>query len=115
MFYTNRSTATKTFHGVTFGPGETKEVFGIINDPQFIPSSTRQEPPKCDRSTKPESHSVDVKPLESVSADKAVKKKLQKQITSTSHVESNVVTSSEEKLSINPDSGKEEISENKEV
>lgn len=46
MFYTNRSTITKTFHGVTFRPGETKEVFGIINDPKMAVSSTRQEPPK---------------------------------------------------------------------
>lgn len=55
MFYTNRSTITKTFHGVTFRPGETKEVFGIINDPSFVHSSTRQEPPKCDRSKSIES------------------------------------------------------------
>lgn len=48
LYYTNGSTITKTFHGVTFGPGETKEVFGIINDPKFVLSSTRQEPPKCD-------------------------------------------------------------------
>lgn len=46
MFYTNGSAITKTFHGVTFQPGETKEVFGYINDPYFYISSKRQEPPK---------------------------------------------------------------------
>lgn len=46
MYYTNGSTITKTFHGVTFGPGETKEVFSIINDPKFVLSSARKEPPK---------------------------------------------------------------------
>ena len=49
MFYTNRSTVKKTFHGVTFKPGETKEVFGVINDPKMALSSTRQEPPKRGR------------------------------------------------------------------
>ena len=49
MFYTNRSLVTKTFHGVTFRPGETKEVFGNINDPKMVLSSTRQEPPKRGR------------------------------------------------------------------
>ena len=48
MYYTNGSTITKTFHGVTFGPGETKEVFGIINDPKFVLTSVRKEPPKRD-------------------------------------------------------------------
>ena len=48
LYYTNGSSITKTFHGVTFGPGETKEVFGIINDPKFTISSKRQEPPKCE-------------------------------------------------------------------
>ena len=46
MYYTNGSSITKTFHGVTFGPGETKEVSGIINDPKFVLSHPRQEPPK---------------------------------------------------------------------
>ena len=46
LYYTNGSTTTKTFHGVTFRPGETKEVFGIINDPKFVQSSMRQEPPQ---------------------------------------------------------------------
>lgn len=49
MFYTNGSSITKTFHGVTFQPGETKEVFGYINDPYFYISSKRQEPPKRER------------------------------------------------------------------
>lgn len=48
MYYTNGSLITKTFHGVTFGPGETKEVSGIINDPKFSRSSPCKEPPRCE-------------------------------------------------------------------
>lgn len=32
MFYKNTSYSAKTFYGVTFGPGETKEVDGMINN-----------------------------------------------------------------------------------
>lgn len=49
MVYTNGSSITKTFHGVTFQPGDTKDVSGIINDPTFVKSSTRKEPPKRSR------------------------------------------------------------------
>ena len=76
MFYTNRSSITKTFHGVTFRPGDTKEVFGIINDSAFIHSSTRQEPPKCDRS-------VSSKSKESSSEKSVVLKRGRKKATST--------------------------------
>lgn len=34
--YKNTSRASKTFHGVTFKPGETKEVSGWINDTCMI-------------------------------------------------------------------------------
>lgn len=47
MIYQNRSSATKTFYGVTFKPGETKEVTGIINHPQFVSvESLPKEPAK---------------------------------------------------------------------
>lgn len=36
MRYKNTSLAKKTFWGVTFKAGETKEVSGYINDPTFI-------------------------------------------------------------------------------
>lgn len=36
MIYKNLSHATKTFYGVTFKPGEEKEVEGYINDTKFI-------------------------------------------------------------------------------
>lgn len=36
MRYKNTSLAKKTFWGVTFKAGETKEVSGFINDPAFI-------------------------------------------------------------------------------
>ena len=57
MYYTNGSKITKTFHGVTFKPGETKEVFGTINDPKFVLS--RQEPPQRDNSTSSKSEVED--------------------------------------------------------
>ena len=36
MFYKNTSMKPKTFHGVTFKPGEAKDVSKYINDPTFI-------------------------------------------------------------------------------
>ena len=51
MMYTNGSSVTKTFHGVVFQPGDTKDVSGIINDPTFVKSSVRKEPPKRSRRT----------------------------------------------------------------
>lgn len=35
-FYKNNSVSSKTFHDVTFGPGETKGVNGNINDPKMV-------------------------------------------------------------------------------
>lgn len=34
--YKNLSLTTKKFYGVTFKPGEIKEVPGYINDPKFV-------------------------------------------------------------------------------
>ena len=36
MFYKNISYFVKTFHGVTFNPGETKEVADFINHPKML-------------------------------------------------------------------------------
>ena len=36
MFYKNISYSTKTFYGVTFKPGEIKEVAGDVNSPWMI-------------------------------------------------------------------------------
>lgn len=36
MLYKNTSIIAKTFYGVTFKPGETKEVSQYINDPKMI-------------------------------------------------------------------------------
>lgn len=45
--YKNVSNTTKTFHGVTFKPGDIKECPGIINHSQFIRvKSVPKEPPK---------------------------------------------------------------------
>lgn len=47
LVYKNNSKVTKTFHGVTFKPGEVKECPGYINDVTFIRlSSMPKEPPK---------------------------------------------------------------------
>lgn len=37
MYYKNLSCIAKTFYGVTFQPGEIKEVDGIINDKMVVP------------------------------------------------------------------------------
>lgn len=39
MIYKNLSRTTKTFYGVTFGPGETKEVSGNIVHKDMLPVS----------------------------------------------------------------------------
>lgn len=45
--YKNTSLATKTFYGVTFKPGEVKEVPGYINDDRLVRvESVPEEPPK---------------------------------------------------------------------
>lgn len=36
MIYKNLGYTTRTFHGVTFNPGDTKEVNGYINAKEFI-------------------------------------------------------------------------------
>lgn len=46
MIYKNTSYTTKTFYGVKFKPGETKEVSGFINDPKMIRvNQLPKEPP----------------------------------------------------------------------
>lgn len=63
MKYQNLSYSTKTFYGVTFKPGEVKDVPGPINHTYFVPvlqSSEKsevqpvmnQEPPKTSSSLK---------------------------------------------------------------
>lgn len=47
MFYRNTSDVKKTFHGITFKPGEVKDSPGYINDPKFERvESMPKEPPK---------------------------------------------------------------------
>lgn len=46
MFYKNTSYITKTFYGVTFKPGEVKEVENFINDSKMIRvNELPKEPP----------------------------------------------------------------------
>lgn len=50
MFYKNTSFITQTFYGVQFKPGETKEVPGYINSPNFIKIlEPPKEPPKVSK------------------------------------------------------------------
>lgn len=44
--YKNLSLATKTFYGVTFKPGDEKDVPGYINAPKFIRISKIEVPKK---------------------------------------------------------------------
>ena len=56
MFYKNNSVVTKTFYGVTFKPGEIKEVPGYITYKNFefvaAPKQLPKEPHKVKQSTK---------------------------------------------------------------
>lgn len=63
MKYQNLSYSTKTFYGVTFKPGDVKDVPGPINHTYFVPVSEKktanknyptlaQEPPKTGSSPK---------------------------------------------------------------
>ena len=53
MIYKNTSIIQKTFHGITFQPGEIKEVPGYINDKSFVRvSKMPKEPPKRNDSAK---------------------------------------------------------------
>lgn len=53
MFYKNNSDTAKTFYGITFKPGEIKEVPGYVNDKEFERVSTMpKEPPKRVESSK---------------------------------------------------------------
>lgn len=51
--YKNLSLATKTFYGVTFKPGEEKDVPGFINDLKFVRVSKKSKPVITDIVKKP--------------------------------------------------------------
>ena len=46
--YKNLSLATKTFYGVTFKPGEEKDVPGFINDLKFVRVPNLSKKPNVD-------------------------------------------------------------------
>ena len=46
--YKNLSLATKTFYGVTFKPGEAKDVPGFINDLKFVRVHNLSKKPNVD-------------------------------------------------------------------
>lgn len=59
MKYKNISSATLAIYGVTFGPGEVKEVPGAINAPQFVHTDepvteTKPEQPSVEITTEPQ-------------------------------------------------------------
>lgn len=59
MFYRNNSFVTKTFYGITFRPGDVKEVPGYINDKRFdvVAAPKQKEPPKSvEQPTKSDVH-----------------------------------------------------------
>lgn len=64
MVYKNISNSKKQFYGVTFKPGEVKEVPGFVNDKHMIASTL---PPAVKTDAKP------VKPTKSTGLDKSVK------------------------------------------
>ena len=55
MTYRNTGILAKTFYGVTFNPGESKNVPGYINDPSFVISSVEyiEQNNKEDKPEKP--------------------------------------------------------------
>lgn len=57
MYYKNNSTGTKTYHGVTFKPGEIHQVNGYINNIKFeqvdAPVVERKLTPKVETKLKP--------------------------------------------------------------
>ena len=46
IYYRNTSSATKTFYGVTFNPGEVKAVSGYINNDKFVKVDASELPVK---------------------------------------------------------------------
>ena len=55
MFYKNTSIIAKTFYGVTFKPGETKSVSGLINDPKMIKVKELPKKPTSGSTPQPKS------------------------------------------------------------
>lgn len=69
MIYKNISSSVKTFHGVTFKPGEIKEVPGYINSKYFIRvNSMPQEPPRSVESVEKPSRSKTKKDTKDLAA-----------------------------------------------
>ena len=58
--YLNLSVVTKTYYGVTFAPGETKEVPGYINDKAFIRVDNKSSQKRSNRPAQ----KVDLKPVQ---------------------------------------------------
>lgn len=73
MFYRNASYTVKTFYGVTFQPGETKEVNGqinnkwmiLVNNPKTSPKQqlkpSSEKPEEANKNKQPESLKAEAK------------------------------------------------------
>jgi len=63
MTYRNTGILAKTFYGVTFNPGESKNVPGYINDPSFVISSVEhiEQNNKEDKTEKPSKQNKECK------------------------------------------------------
>lgn len=82
MFYKNTSYTTKTFYGVTFKPGETKEVPGVINNkfmvvkdaPKVTSNKVQQKPSSEKPKEEPSKSSAVAEDKESSDAKKQPEK-----------------------------------------
>ena len=80
MIYKNISTFRKTFHGVTFNPGEIKSVPGYINDMSFIRvSSLPKEPPQGNEKANKKISKPEKKPQAKPSENKKVESSKKKE------------------------------------
>ena len=67
MIYKNMSGRTCKFYGVTFEPGDIKEVFGVINAPNFI---TVSEIPETVSEKSTDNNTPAPEPTEEVATEK---------------------------------------------
>lgn len=58
MYYRNTAFSSRTYQGVTFAPGEVKEVRDFINDPKMVLTSAPTVEAKSTKSVKAVSKSI---------------------------------------------------------
>ena len=84
MLYKNISNSAKTFYGVTFKPGETKEVNGYINHNRMIVVDKIEEPAKQQKPSSDKPKKAEEKPegKEQASKEKNEQKSSEQKSTS---------------------------------